>query len=170
MDFDGPITCARDAIDDALHSVLVSIVEGEDDTLLDPESLRFVEGVVLEVVAADAIFAEASVIGERGVLADNAHAGRVVGLFPELVVAVDDFLDAGELAAADENIEAFENLVDSLADEGFHALGLARDLLDVPILELLRAIFEAREPRVTVDGVLGLGCGGVRARFVQGRS
>jgi len=56
--------------------------------------------------------------------------------------------------------------VDSLAYEGFHAFGFARDLLDVPILELLRAIFEAREPRVTVDGVLGLGYGGGRARFV----
>ena len=152
VDLDRAVPGPGDAVDDPLHAVLAGVIEGEDDALLEAENLALVEGVVAEVVPAEAVLAELSVVRERCVLADDSHPRRVVGLLPELVVAIDDLFHARDLVAADEDVEPLEHLVHALADERLDPFGLARDLQDVSELELLRAVLEARQARVAVDG------------------
>src|SRR5690606_17977042 len=53
--------------------------------------------------------------------------------------------------ALDELVEPLEHLVHPLADEGLDALEVDRAALDVAVVELLRAVLEARQARVAVD-------------------
>lgn len=151
VDLDRSVSRTRDSIDDALHLVLSGFVEREDHAPLDPERFVFVEGVVPGVITAQTLLAELSIEGKRRAFANDPHTFTVVGLFPELLITDDDLLDARDLAASYEEIEPFEDFVNAFADEGFDGLPITRDFQHIAKLELLAAIFEAREARMAVE-------------------
>src|SRR5262249_60700926 len=87
-------------------------------------------------------------------LARDADARGVEGVVPQRAEALDHAPEARHQAAPGELVEALEHLVDALAGEGFDRLGLDRELQHVAVVELARAVLEAREPRVAEDRIL----------------
>jgi hypothetical protein len=77
-------------------------------------------------------------------VAHDAHATGIVGVVEELGVALDDPGQRGDLLASGSEVQALEHLVDPLAHEGLDRLGLRRDAQHVAVLELARAVLEAR--------------------------
>src|SRR5690606_12098951 len=81
----------------------------------------------------------------------DAHARGVEVPVPLGAEAGHDLAERRHQPAEHELVEPLEHLVDALADEGLDALVVHLAALDVAVVELLRAVLEARQARVAVD-------------------
>ena len=153
MDLEHAVGRADHAVDDAAHRVLLLVIEMEAERLLDAQGLALVERVEASVVVLEGAHPVAAVEGSVGAFANDADTPLVVLLVEELVIAVDHLLDGGDHAVGDEVVEALEDLVDPLPDEGLDAFGLDGNLGHVPEPVLLRALLEAIQAR-RAEGLL----------------
>src|SRR5262249_46083122 len=65
--------------------------------------------------------------------------------------ALEHAAERGHEAALHEVVEPFEDVMDALAEEGFDRLAVDRQAFHVAVVELPRAVLEAREARVAID-------------------
>ncbi len=151
LNFDGAIPCPDDAVHDALHHILPRLIEVEGDPLLQPQGLVGIEGVMAAIEVAQAAHPQGSVEIFVEPRLDDSDALRVVLGVEIRVVAADHLLELGELLPADEFVKAFEDFVDALAHESFHALAVLGEAEHVAEFEFFSAVFESREPGMAVD-------------------